>query len=434
MQDDPIQIQSTRLVETDTEAGRALRAARTDPSLDGDQPAAWQVLHRRLARSGWSQAPAYVMVGAAAGLLVAAGALGLWRHHAPGPVSPAPVASTDLFPVGERPVDLPRGPSALELSPEGNAQIRRERQQVTVSLGQGAIDVAVTARPVGREFRVEANGYRFSVVGTRFRVDWSDAWVKLEVREGRVTVSSESTPLATVSAGESWQGSAKPAVNQQPPTAPTTGPSRLDPVSTAASAEAPEAAADCLRLARENQAARAARCYERVAGGQGLSAEMAQVELARLRRDVLHDSPGAQRALREYLARYPNGAFRTEAAVSLVEILVQSGQTQQALGESERLLVSGGARERDKELRLLRGRILQEELGDCGRAEREYAQVAADPGPIGDQAQLRQAECLERLGRSDEAITAYRAYLGRANAAHAAVARARLEALSGHAR
>jgi hypothetical protein len=318
------------------------------------------------------------------------------------------------------------------LSPQGLAQIRREHQKFAVSLSRGSIDVVVTSRPVGREFQVEADGYRFSVIGTQFRVALGDELVKLEVREGRVAVFGASAPLATVSAGQSWQGSVSPPVAQEPtqPNPSASGGNR-EPASTVPPAETAESAADCLRLAREDQAGLAARCYERVAAGQGLSAEMAQVELARLRRDVLHDAPGSLRALRDYLARYPNGAFHTEAAISLVELLVQSGQTREALAESERLLVSGAARERQGELRLLRGRILQDKLGDCARAEREYATVAADPGPIGDQAQLRQAQCLEALGRADEAITAYRAYLGRANAANAAVARARLDALSG---
>jgi hypothetical protein len=336
-------------------------------------------------------------------------------------------------------VDLPRGPSALsdgtrlELSPQGLAQIRREHQKFTVSLSRGSIDVVVTSRPAGREFQVEADGYRFSVIGTRFRVALGDELVKLEVREGRVAVFGASAPLATVSAGESWQGSVEPPVDPAPPTQPTPGPPSAtpEPTSTVAPAETRESAADCLRLAREDQAGLAARCYERVAAGRGLSAEMAQVELARLRRDVLHDSPGALRALRDYASRYPNAAFHTEAAISLVELLVQSGQTREALAESERLLVTGAARERQGELRLLRGRILQDKLGDCGRAEREYAKVAAAPGPIGDQAQLRQAQCLEALGRADEAITTYRAYLDRASPANAAVARTRLEALGG---
>jgi hypothetical protein len=352
------------------------------------------------------------------------------------------VASAEpVIPAGERPVDLPRGPSALsdgtrlELSPKGLAQIRREHQKFTVSLSRGSIDVVVTSRPVGREFQVEANGYRFNVIGTRFRVAVGDELIKLEVREGRVAVFGTSETLATVSAGQSWQGSVRPPVDQEPPTQPTPGPSGAnpEPASTVAPAETAESAADCLRLAREDQAGLAARCYERVAAGRGLSAEMAQVELARLRRDVLHDSPGALRALRDYAARYPNGAFHTESAISLVELLVQTGQSQAALAEAERLLVSGAARERQGELHLLRGRILQDKLGDCGRAEREYATVAADPGPIGDQAQLRQAQCLEALGRSDEAIKTYRAYLDRASPANAAVARARVEKLSGGA-
>jgi hypothetical protein len=440
MKDDPIHVEPARLVDGDTDAGRALRAALADPSLRGDQRAQWPALRHELQGMSASRWVRHLMLGAAAGLLLAGGSIAIWQVRSTATVAPTPVASADrVIPTGEVAVELPSGPSALgdgtrlELSPQGHAQIRHVASRVTVSLAEGSVDVRVTSRPRGQEFEVVASGYRFSVLGTRFRVALGTESVRLDVREGRVAVSGAGGPMATVAAGQTWQASLTP--DKGSPEEPAPRPSNANPASpsVALSVTVPEAAADCLRLAREHQPEPAARCYERVAAGRGLSAEMAQVELARLRRDVLRDVPGAQRALTDYRARYPNGTFRTEAAISLVELLVESGQAAEALDESGRLLATGAAREREAELRVVRGRILQDKLGDCGRAVLEFAKVSADPGPIGDQAQFRQAQCLEALGRSDEAINAYRAYLGRKSPANLARARSRLEALSSHA-
>ena len=98
-------------------------------------------------------------------------------------------------------------------------------------------------------------------------------------------------------------------------------------------------------------------------------------ELGRLRRNVLGDTAGALQGYRTYLQRFPAGAFRTEAAVSVVELLYASGGYLEALTESEQMLANGIARERAPELRLLRARTYHHRLGDCARAEVEYARL-----------------------------------------------------------
>jgi hypothetical protein len=104
---------------------------------------------------------------------------------------------------------------------------------------------------------------------------------------------------------------------------------------------------------------------------------LALYELARLRRDVLGDANGALATLRSYARRFPSGAFRTEAAVTIVEILAAQGDDAGALAESERLLASGGAIERRSDLHALRARIFARR-GDRSRAE---AELAADGTP-----------------------------------------------------
>ena len=157
------------------------------------------------------------------------------------------------------------------------------------------------------------------------------------------------------------------------------------------SAEAPQR--DCLGLARKGSHGEALACFENQARGSGMDAELAQYELGRLRRNIQGDTAGAIRAYRMYLSRFPQGAFRTEASVSLAELLFASGNHRAALAESERMLSNGTARERAPELRLLRARTYQRQLGDCERARAEYARLTSQPGAIGEAARRGLAEC-----------------------------------------
>ncbi len=166
---------------------------------------------------------------------------------------------------------------------------------------------------------------------------------------------------------------------------------RDTPVSPEPSEPAPRR--DCLAFARQGEHAKALACFEQQAGGTGMDAELAQYELGRLRRNIRGDTTGAIREYRTYLSRFPQGAFRTEASVSLAELLFASGDHRAALAESERMLSSGTARERAAELRLLRARTYQHELGDCERARAEYARLTSQAGPIGEAAKRGLAEC-----------------------------------------
>jgi hypothetical protein len=151
---------------------------------------------------------------------------------------------------------------------------------------------------------------------------------------------------------------------------------------------------DCLALARAGEPRAAEQCFSAQATGNGLAAEMALYEVARLRRDVLGDADGALAALDDHRARFARGSLRQEVDVFRVELLARLGRAREALASSAALLASPGGRERAAELHLLRGNIYRQDLADPVSAAREYEQARALGGAAGEQARRR----LEQLG------------------------------------
>jgi hypothetical protein len=60
----------------------------------------------------------------------------------------------------------------------------------------------------------------------------------------------------------------------------------------------------------------------------------------------------------------------------------------------------------------------------------ELVALVGEPGERGDEAELRRARCLEKLGRSTDARAAYQHYLERPDARNGQEARRRLSDLS----
>jgi len=210
-------------------------------------------------------------------------------------------------------------------------------------------------------------------------------------------------------------------------------PPALEPQSTPApppSAPRGDAREDCLALARLGQARAAEDCFGERARGSGLSAEMALYEVARLRRDVLRDAPGALAALAEYRERFPRGSLRNEVDLSRVELLAESGQSREALQESAALLGTASGRERAAELHVLRGNVYRRDLGDLPAAAREYSQAERQGGSRGAEASRLRGACLEALGDVAGALQAYRRYASLPGQPHAAEVSRRIEQLS----
>lgn len=213
-------------------------------------------------------------------------------------------------------------------------------------------------------------------------------------------------------------------------------PQRTPVLAPAASVEAPRApkpeevraAPDCLSLARGGHTRDAEACFVKSAEGTGLAAEMALYEVARLRRDVLADAPGALQALAEYRARFPTGTLRREADMSQLELLLQLGRTGEALKQSEELLSSSSSGERAAELHLLRGHILRKTQSRFAEAAHEY-ELAERAGARAGDVTYFHALCLEALGQSSEAAALLSEYLEQPQHAYANDARKRLERL-----
>jgi tetratricopeptide (TPR) repeat protein len=200
------------------------------------------------------------------------------------------------------------------------------------------------------------------------------------------------------------------------------------PTARAATPTAPVAARrDCGQFAASPRDALP--CYQDQAAQSGLAGETAQHEVARLWRDSLGEPDRALAAFQTQRSRFPNGVLRTEADLSIIELLPRLDRHADALAESEQFLTAHPKAERNGEIHLLRGNIYREVLRDLDHAEREYARAAESGGRVGDDGRFLRAVCLEALGRVDEARRAYEAYLLKPGSTHAQEAKKRLEGL-----
>lgn len=285
-----------------------------------------------------------------------------------------------------------------------------------VEVDQGRIEVGIAHQTRGHHFAVTAHGIEFIALGTRFSVMASDAQVALDVTEGRVAVHGPALAEIVVQAGEHWS-------NRDPKTpdeAAASSSSRAKAVTPAPSGKVPRANSEgprelsvCLDHLRAAEPRAAEICYLDAANGSGLSAEMALYEVARLRRDLLANPTAALAALSEYRSRFPSGTLAPEVRMAQVDLLSRLGRVDEALGVSEEILSGSTGGSREAELRLVRGNLLRDKKHDCNAAISEYQRIERAADARGDQAEFAKAACLERLGRTGEAIETYRHYLER---------------------
>jgi hypothetical protein len=379
------------------------------------------------------------------------------------------------------PVSLPTGPVTLVdqatavLSADAVASARAQSGDTEIVLSKGSIELHVLPRTPGHDFAVNAGLYRFTVVGTAFTVSQTRSRLELMVSEGTVAVWRGTKRLAAVGAGAQWSAEVSLAASVRPlrtqaepasavapveslsretpglaplpvpaaavagapphPSAPAlTPPPATPPAASAfpdrATASAPAALRrDCGQLAASRRAQEALTCYQEQAAQSGLAGETALYELARLWRDSFGALDRSLAAFQAQRARFPNGVLRTEADLSIIELLPRLDRHADALAESAHFLTAHPKAERRGELHLLRGNIFREVLRDLDHAEREYALGAGTHGRVGDDSRFMHAVCLEALGRADEARKAYETYLLHSGATHAPEAKRRLEHL-----
>jgi TolA-binding protein len=367
-----------------------------------------------------------------------------------------------------RPVSIAAGESELadeatvQVTPEAVVEASATQRLVRVSLKRGAIDLQVTPRsPDKPVFEVAAGPYSFRVVGTAFRVTLdpaaeSGSQVRLDVTEGKVAVMRGGRHLSSVVAGQRWteggrhprgesakgeraSGSAGSRAAANKMAAAGGAPSSSSSAAAAAAAAPPADGqpvagtalrrARCGELAAAGQPREAVACYLAQAEGDGVVAETALYETARLRRDALRDASGALDAFRAYRSRFPRGMLRAEADLSIVELLPKLNRHREALDEVGRLLAAGPGRERAAELRVLRGNIYREVLEDFSRAERDYAAAEEALRPLVGDATFFRGICLQALGKSDLARETYARYLAATPGRYREDAQRRLEIL-----
>jgi hypothetical protein len=124
-----------------------------------------------------------------------------------------------------------------------------------------------------------------------------------------------------------------------------------------AAAAPPAGAKSCVELARAGAAEDAIGCYERLAQGSGVTAELALFEQARLAGKVLRQPARALAALEDYRRRFPNGSLRAEVMLARIDWLLGAGDRAGALGAVDEALASGLLRERTAELTRLQASL-----------------------------------------------------------------------------
>ena len=270
---------------------------------------------------------------------------------------------------------LPALPSLPALSSLPSRQPSAIVKPTSVSLVAGRLTVDgnrsdSASKPIevhAAAFRVAGDSGGFDVT-----VSPSAGRVGVNVRRGDVAVWSSKQLLVRLSAGQHWTSPPRVAWHRvaasQEPLA-----SEAPSAEAGRDAERERVEPDCLQLARAGSVDQAIGCFERQSAMSGLSAELAWVELARLRRDVKGDLQGAARTLEQYRSRFPHGALAREAAISRVELLLRLSRPEDALVEA---------------------RSLPDGEGDFWRGV-----------------------CLAKLGRPEEARGAFDGYLARPNAA-----------------
>ena len=208
------------------------------------------------------------------------------------------------------------------------------------------------ASPPPARVEVQVASYRLEPDSGRFSVSARGEKVDVVVHRGKLAVWSSRRLLATVVAGQRWTnlsarvgarapaavgaaGSAEGEVAANPAPAPVEAPS-LEPGADNRATTAAEGP-DCARLTRGGDIDGALACLTLASERPGLVGELALMELARIRRDVKGDLPGAERALAEHRRRFPRGALSDEAAGARVELLVRLARPAEALAEAAHL-------------------------------------------------------------------------------------------------
>jgi len=361
--------------------------------------------------------------------------------------TPAPAApALPSLRLGNQTVALPTGASDLvgqaraTLSADAVASVSAQGGATEIALQRGSIELHVLPQAPGQRLVVVAGHHRFTVVGTVFTVSRIQTRIELRVLEGAVAVARGARQLAVVRAGGHWNGAEPPfpsqpmATAREPSAEAARQPERPPPATPIPPTHTPSAVEpareDCRQLVAARRTQEAVGCYQQQSLRNGLAGETAAYELARLWRDTLGQPDRALATFEAQRTRFPAGALRREADLSIIELLPRLGRHAEALAETHRFLSAHPGDERKGEIYLLRGNIYREALKDLPHAQLEYALGAGAKGRAGDDSRFFHAVCLEALGKTEEARAAYQSYLRLRGGAHSAEAKERLSKLA----
>lgn len=124
-----------------------------------------------------------------------------------------------------------------------------------------------------------------------------------------------------------------------------------------ASTEPNGGAKACAQLARSGASEQALECYQKLASSDGMTAELALFEQARIEGKVLHRPDRALLTLDSYRRRFPGGSLRGEVMLAQIDWLLAAGKRSEALRVVNEALDSGLLSERTAELTRLRATL-----------------------------------------------------------------------------
>jgi hypothetical protein len=317
------------LFERDDALGALLREGNRELEQHIDQRRALIALDARIERKkrAWLRGPAWAVA-------VPVLALGLFYLWAPRDGSLAAglrlEPETQLVPRAkltrrEPPVEpardgktvLPDG-SSMQVSRDSRVHWRSTVGGIRVQLDAGEVRCAVNAQHPGKRFVVDAGAYSFVALGHELKVQRGKDGAQVDVYRGRVEVRKGAQRVATVEAGGSWsERVASEPSESRAEVSHREAPRVVAPETKPVPPSTPEPAQDCGAHVKAQAFHVAAECYQKQSQGQGLSAEFALFELARLRSSALNDRAGAVRALEEHQRRFAAGALAHQVQLAL---------------------------------------------------------------------------------------------------------------------
>jgi len=158
--------------------------------------------------------------------------------------------------------------------------------------------------------------------------------------------------------------------------------------------------ARCAALAHDGRYEAAADCYDRIAHGRSMAAELALYEKARLESRALGRGEAALATLEEHGRRFPHGVLASEVGITRIELLIRLGRADTALGAIEQALKGPLGQERPGDLLALKGDLLSAR-GDCAAALAALA-GAREAGVHGSRLEAGEKRCAAPSGGAAE--------------------------------